>query len=135
VVFQESCKCGNNVHLNKSDKKNYIIDIDGVLCNDICNCSPHRMLDAIPNRDVISKINDWYSDGHIITFFTARTDEHELVTRNWLVKNGVKYHGVIFNKPRGGNYHYIDDKNIRATRYYNKFGDFIKVNKEIEVFE
>jgi hypothetical protein len=41
---------------------------------------------------------------------------------------------VIFGKPRGGNYHYIDDKHIQATTF-NKWGRMVKVPKEIEVFE
>ena len=37
-------------------------------------------------------------------------------------------------EPRGGNYHYIDDKDIRATRFEGKFGEFVKT-REIQVFE
>lgn len=135
MVLGRKCKCGRNVFLSKTDKKNYIIDVDGVVCEDICNCSPELMIEAIVNIDARDTINGWYNDGHTITFFTARTSEHEMVTRAWLVKNGFKYHDIIFNKPRGGNYHYIDDKNIRATRFNGRFGNFIKKDATIEVFE
>jgi hypothetical protein len=38
-------------------------------------------------------------------------------------------------KPRGGNYHWIDNHIVRATRFKGKFTYFVKENKEIEVFE
>lgn len=135
MASKAECRCGCNSFLSKDDKKNYIIDIDGVVCEDICNCSPDLMCDALVNVDARDVINMWYDSGNIITFFTARTPDHEMLTRNWLVKNGFKYHNIIFGKPRGGNYHYIDDKNIRATRFNGKFGNFIKKNMQIEVFE
>jgi hypothetical protein len=34
-----------------------------------------------------------------------------------LNKNGFKYHGIIFGKPRGGNYHWIDNHIIKAISY------------------
>lgn len=134
MVLNVRCRCGNNPVFSTMDKKNYIIDIDGVVCEDICNCSPDLMGEASVNEDARETINKWYDDGNIITFFTARTSDFEMVTRNWLIKNGFKYHDVIFNKPRGGNYHYIDDKNVRATRYVGKFGNFVRRTKFIEVF-
>ncbi|MBL8030923.1 MAG: class I tRNA ligase family protein, partial [Candidatus Doudnabacteria bacterium] len=47
--------------------------------------------------------------GHIITFFTSRTEAHRAVTEEWLQRHGFKYHGCLFGKPRGGNYHWIDN--------------------------
>jgi len=135
VALKAECRCGGNTFLSKDDKKNYIIDVDGVVCEDICNCSPDLMNEALLNSDARDIINKWYDDGHTITFFTAREAEHEMLTRNWLLKNGFKYHTIIFGKPRGGNYHYIDDKNVRATRFNGKFGNFIKKHTTIEVFE
>jgi hypothetical protein len=38
-------------------------------------------------------------------------------------------------KPRGGNYHWVDNHIVRATRYEGSFTDLIKVFKEVEVFE
>ena len=135
VLSRAECRCGNNKFLSKDDKKNYIIDVDGVVCQDICNCSPDLMGDALVNEDARNIINGWYDDGNTITFFTARVPDHEIITRCWLLKNGFKYHNIIFGKPRGGNYHYIDDKNVRATRFDGKFGNFIRTSKLIEVFE
>ena len=38
-------------------------------------------------------------------------------------------------KPRGGNYHWIDNHIVKATRFKGKFTNFVKKNKEIEIFE
>jgi hypothetical protein len=39
------------------------------------------------------------------------------------------------NKPRGGNYHWIDNHIVRATRYDGVWGDLIIKKVDIEVFE
>ena len=39
------------------------------------------------------------------------------------------------NKPRGGNYHWIDNHIVKATRYNGKFTDLTTQLKEVEVFE
>ena len=38
----------------------------------------------------------------------------------------VKYHGMVMGKPRGGNYHWIDNHLVKATRYNGKFTDLIE---------
>ena len=53
--------------------KNYLIDIDGTVCEDIPNEQPERMEDAEVFPDVVKIINGWYDKGHVITFFTSRT--------------------------------------------------------------
>ena len=96
------------------------------------------MRDARPFPDSIAKINEWYDAGHQICFFTARTEEHREPTVEWLKAHGVRYHQLILGKPRranGDEYHYIDDTPIRATRYRGVFGDLVKRNKEVFVFE
>ena len=80
-------------------------------------------------------INKWYEEGHIITFFTSRTDEHKKRTEDWPENHGFKYHGLLLNKPRGGNYHWIDNHLVKATRYKGKFTDLVEVNATIQVFE
>ena len=49
--------------------------------------------------------------------------------------NGFKYHGLIMDKPRGGNYHWIDNHMVRATRYEGKFTDLVEKNIKIQVFK
>lgn len=115
--------------------KNYLIDIDGTVCDDIPNEEPERMVTAQLYPDALITINKWYDEGHIITFFTSRVEDHRLVTEEWLKKNNFKYHGLLMGKPRGGNYHWIDNHIVRATRYEGKFTNLIEKTASIQVFE
>ncbi len=115
--------------------KNYLIDIDGTICDDIPNEEPERMETAAVYPDALEILNKWYDEGHIITFFTSRTEDHRTVTEAWLAKEGFKYHGLLMGKPRGGNYHWIDNHMVRATRFKGKFTDLIMAKKNIEIFE
>jgi uncharacterized HAD superfamily protein len=116
------------------DIKNYLIDIDGTVTEDVPNEEPERMLTCEPFPDALEILNRWYEEGHIITFFTSRTEEHRDYTEQWLKKHNFKYHGLLMDKPRGGNYHWIDNHLVKATRFRGKFTDLIKVTKDIEVF-
>ena len=115
--------------------KNYLIDIDGTICDDIPNEEPERMATAEHYPDALKTINNWFNEGHIITYFTSRTEEHRNVTEKWLNKIGFKYHGLLMGKPRGGNYHWIDNHIVRATKYNGKFTNLVDVEKKIQVFE
>ncbi|MCA1762724.1 MAG: phosphoheptose isomerase [Flavobacteriales bacterium] len=117
------------------DVKNYLIDIDGTVTDDVPNEEPERMATCEPYPDALDILNKWFDQGHIITFFTSRTEEHREITELWLEKHGFKYHGLLMGKPRGGNYHWIDNHMVRATKFNGKFTDLIKVMKEIEVFK
>lgn len=118
----------------EGDIKNYLIDIDGTITEDVPNEEPERMVTCEPFEDALEVLNEWYDEGHIITFFTSRTEEHRIVTETWLNKHGFKYHGLLMSKPRGGNYHWIDNHIVKATRYKSKFTKLIKKEKTIEVF-
>ena len=115
--------------------KNYLIDIDGTITEDVPNEEPERMLTCLPFPDALEVLKKWYLDGHIITFFTSRTEDHRDYTERWLKKHGFKYHGLLMGKPRGGNYHWIDNHLVRATRFNGKFTDLITVSKDIQVFD
>lgn len=115
--------------------KNFLIDIDGTICDDIPNEEPERMITCKPYPDALEMINKWFNEGHVITFFTSRTEEHREITENWLRKHDFKYHGLLMNKPRGGNYHWIDNHIVRATRFKGQFTDLVIKTKEIEVFK
>lgn len=115
--------------------RNFLIDIDGTICDDIPNEEPERMVTCDPFPDALEIINKWYDDANIITFFTSRTEETRDITETWLKKHGFKYHGLLMNKPRGGNYHWIDNHMVRATRFKGKFTDLIRKQKTIEVFD
>lgn len=115
--------------------KNYLIDIDGTICDDIPNEQPERMIKAKLYPKALKTLNKWYKEGHIITFFTSRLEIHREVTEKWLKKNGFKYHGLLMNKPRGGNYHWVDNHIVRATRYEGNFSDLVEKNVKIQVFK
>ena len=114
--------------------KNYLIDIDGTVCDDVPNEEPERMGTVLPYPDALKILNKWYEEGHVIFFFTSRTEEHREVTESWLHRHGFKYHGILFGKPRGGNYHWIDNHIVKATRFRGKFTDLVVKQHEIEVF-
>ena len=118
-----------------SEQKNYLIDIDGTICDDIPNEEPERMVTAKHYPDALVTINKWYDQGHIITFFTSRTEDHRKVTIEWLDRHNFKYHGLLMGKPRGGNYHWIDNHLVKATRYEGKFTDLVEREVKIQVFE
>lgn len=114
--------------------KNYLIDIDGTITDDVPNEEPERMAVVLPYAGAVETLNSWYEDGNVITFFTSRTEEHREVTETWLDKHGFKYHGLLMGKPRGGNYHWIDNHVVKATRYEGKWTDLVEMKKVIEVF-
>ena len=115
--------------------KNYLIDIDGTITDDIPNEEPKRMGTCKPYPDALKTLNKWYDQGHIICFFTSRTESHREITENWLGEHGFKYHSLLMGKPRGGNYHWVDNHLVKATRYRGKFTDMVEKEVTIEVFE
>jgi uncharacterized HAD superfamily protein len=117
------------------DIKNYLIDIDGTICDDIPNEEPERMATANLYPDALATLNKWYYQGHFITFFTSRVEEHREVTEKWLQENGFKYHGLLMGKPRGGNYHWVDNHIVRANRFDGKFTDLVEKDVKIQVFK
>ena len=115
--------------------KNYLIDIDGTITDDIPNEEPERMATCLPFDDALKTCNQWYNEGHMICFFTSRVEKHRKVTEDWLKKYGFKYHTLLMGKPRGGNYHWIDNHLVKATRYNGKFTDLVEKKVKIEVFD
>ena len=135
VSVQQEINMENVSPVLPENIKNYLIDIDGTVTDDVPNEEPWRMLDCEPYDGSVNIINSWYQEGHTITFFTSRTEEHRAVTEIWLQKNGFQYHHLLMNKPRGGNYHWIDNHIVRATRYDGKWSELVKKEHTIEVFE
>lgn len=115
--------------------KNYLIDIDGTVTDDVPNEEPERMSVVLPYAGSVETLNKWYDEGHIITFFTSRTEEVRDITEAWLNKHGFKYHGLLMGKPRGGNYHWIDNHIVRGTRYNGVWSDLVEREVTIEVFQ
>ena len=115
--------------------KNYLIDIDGTITDDVPNEDPERMKVVEPYEGSVELINTWFDEGHIITFFTSRGSELREITETWLKDNEFKYHNLLMDKPRGGNYHWIDNHIVRATRYNGKWTPLTTVNANIQVFK
>ena len=115
--------------------KNYLIDIDGTVTDDVPNEEPERMSVVLPYAGSVETLNKWYDEGHVITFFTSRTEEVRDITESWLNKHGFKYHGLLMGKPRGGNYHWIDNHIVRGTRYNGIWSDLVEKEVTIEVFQ
>ncbi len=115
--------------------KNYLIDIDGTITEDVPNEQPERMATCKPFPDARKTCNKWYDEGHLICYFTSRTEAHREVTVTWLNKHGFKYHSLLMGKPRGGNYHWVDNHLVKATRYKGKFTDLVEKQVTIQVFE
>ena len=129
-------KDGNSISPSLEDgTKNYLIDIDGTICDDIPNEQPERMATAKLYPDALEIINKWFDEGHFITFFTSRLEEHRDVTAKWLESHGFKYHGIVFGKPRGGNYHWIDNHIVRGTRFKGQFTELVERPKMVQVFQ
>ncbi len=43
------------------------------------------------------------------------------MTRDWLSLHGFKYQNIVFGKPRGGNYAWIDNADLQAIQYKGDF--------------
>lgn len=105
--------------------KNYLIDIDGTVCEDIPNEEPERFATAYELPGALEFVNNLHLNGHIITFFTSRKEDHRDATESWLNNHGFKYHGIVFGKPRGGNYLWIDNADVQAVQYKGGFDGLI----------
>ena len=60
--------------------KNFLIDIDGTICDDVPNEEPERMKTVAPYPDALEMLNKWYEEGHLIYFFTSRTEDLRDIT-------------------------------------------------------
>ncbi len=116
-------------------KKNFLIDIDGTICEDIPNEEPERMVTAAIYPGALDFVNKLYNEGHRVWFFTSRTEDLREITEKWLAMHGFLYHGIIFGKPRGGNYHWIDNHRVIATHYEGQFSELRPEYRETEVFD
>lgn len=87
--------------------KNYRVDIDGVLTNEI---DGHDYVERTPNLENISRVNALYHSGAKIVLWTSRYPEDEEVTKRWLFEHSVMYDELLLGKPKYDKI--IDDKCI-----------------------
>ena len=114
--------------------KNYLIDIDGTITEDVPNEEPERMKTCLPFPEAVETIKKWYSEGHAISFFTSRTEDLREITENWLNEHHIPFHHLVMGKPRGGNYIWIDNHVVRAVRYKGIWGDLKPTEKTVHIF-
>ena len=89
------------------DVKNFLIDIDGTITEDVPNEQPERMATCAPFPDALETLNRWYDEGHLITFFTSRTEEHREVTEAWFAEHGFEDAAIdALPAPRQALYNY-----------------------------
>jgi hypothetical protein len=72
----------------------------------------------------------------MICFLLHEQKTHRAVTQKvgWK-QHGFNYHSLLMGKPRGGNYHWIDNHLVKATRYKGKFTDLVEKEVTIQVFD
>jgi mannose-6-phosphate isomerase-like protein (cupin superfamily) len=96
----------------------YYIDIDDTICRPYKGAltTEEKYENATPIVERIEKVNALYSDGHTITYWTARGGDSgidfESLTRQQLASWGCKFHTLIMGKPSYDIY--IDDKSFNV---------------------
>jgi len=118
-------------------KRVYLIDIDGTICNDIKNEDSHLYPTANPFEGSREQINNLYDEGNKIVFFTARESKDRVVTYDWLIQHGFKFHDLIMDKPRciedDCEYVWVDNRPVRGITYKGEWGPIVELkNQEVE---
>jgi len=75
------------------------VDLDGTLTKETEGFGDKIFMNRTPRKKKIRQINEIREDGHQIIIWTARLPEDLKVTIKWLEKHGVKYDGILLNKP------------------------------------
>lgn len=103
-----------------------VFDIDDTICNN----KNRDYENAVPFKNVITKINKLHKQGAKITLYTSRGmvscngDLEKIIKKNkavlerWLEKNHVEYDELVFGKPLGDMY--VDDKAINVHDFVNQ---------------
>lgn len=111
----------------------YVIDIDGTICTN----THGEYKEANPFYERIKYVNQLYSQGHEIKFFTARGSgtgiDWREVTKTQLKKWGVKYHELRLGKPEGDIF--IDDKAFNSEDWKWQFKKDASEDSASESFE
>ena len=118
------------------DVKNFLIDIDGTITEDVPNEQPERMATCAPFPRC---------PGHIEWMVQRRSHHHLLYQPHRRPPGGNRglaaksmafpIMGCSWVSRAEGNYHWIDNHVVRATRYVDRFTQLVKTTREIEVFK
>lgn len=93
----------------------YLFDLDGTICGDTFG----KYKEAKPFHPRMDKVNQLYTEGHIIHLFTERPETLREITEYQLKKWGVKYHKLIFHKLKYDII--IDNRAVSAFDYFEKY--------------
>lgn len=102
--------------------KTLVVDIDDT----ISSTTNRDWENAIPNTQLINKLNRLFNEGWEIHYYTARgnvsfnsraeaDNYYRPIIENWFKKHNVKYTALSFNKILAA--YYIDDKAIRPDEF------------------
>lgn len=106
----------------------YVFDIDGTICDSLCENKSQDYRDANPFLDRIKLINKLYDEGNTIYMLTARgmgrSKNNQIaaysmfyeMTLEQLDEWGVKHHGLFLGKPAGDVY--VDDKGQSDANFF-----------------
>lgn len=101
-----------------------VIDIDGTLCDEVCD----KITERKPYLDRISRLNEMYDNGSEIIVYTSRgmkstgddplasEGKYREITESQLKAWGLKYHKLMFGKPNADVY--IDNKNSLIEDFF-----------------
>ena len=84
--------------------------------------------------DALETLNKWYEEGHVITFFTSRTEDHRDVTKNGSKRTVLS--GMVcswVNRAEETIIGWIIT--LFATRYTGKFTDLVEKRKYHSSFD
>ena len=70
--------------------KVFCFDIDNTLCGAVSTDKDYSKVEPI--KEMISFVNELYSQGHTIYLYTGRHTMQASVTNQWLEEHQVKYH-------------------------------------------
>jgi uncharacterized HAD superfamily protein len=116
---------------------NLLVDIDGTISEDIPNEESYRYAEAAAYDGAADSLRALQSEGNSLTYFTAREEKDRKVTIEWLNKHNFPEARLIMEKPRGGEYVWVDNHKVRGVLYQgsvneNKWGTgFLKYLKNI----
>ena len=114
-TYQDFDRATNKFDIDRVRDKKFVFDIDGV----IAHLSPANDYNlSKPNKLMIEKINQLYTQDNYIVLFTARGYvtgiDWRKVTENQMRTWGVKHHELHLGKPNAD--YYVDDKNLLISQ-------------------
>ena len=90
------------------DRKLIAVDFDGTLTTGEGKWWKDDPI--FPNKKMIDWVDKMYKKGHVIVIHSARPWSVSAKTVAWLIEQGIRYHGVNFEKMSADIY--IDDKAV-----------------------